>query len=239
MHDNLIRTRVPLRRGWGWLIRATNGGPVRPIPNGRRHRPVGNFWSVKNGRMLPWQSKLELYSLWRAEVRTDVVKSSVRPFMVEAFVDDGTYRYICTRQDLLANGKTEIVEVKAAIEAEKDPLYFGKLDLAAEICRSLGWLFRVEDRAQIQAEPAFATIRTIVGYARTDVGAIDLLALDKVFGARDTISLDEVQAALGSGVRGLASTSALVVQRRLGMNPADGLRPNTSVHRISTEAHHD
>lgn len=227
--DGLIRMPVPAQYGRAWLLRASDGGPVRPIANGRRHRPVGSFFSVKNGRMLAWESKLELHSLWRAEVRTDVVESSVQPYMLEMLVDGKKCFYTCDRKDLLANGNLEIVEVKDAIEVEKDPLYYGKLKLAAEVYTSCGWSFRIEDRAEIEAEPAFSAIRTIVSYARTMISTADSSILHRVFAGRQAIPLEEIQTALGSGVHGLAAVCALVVQPRLNLDPADGLKAHTPV----------
>ena len=196
---------------------------MRPIANGRRHRPVGNFFSVKSGRMQAWESRLELHGLWRAEACGEILESRVQPVRLEVRLDAREFFYTPDRKDVLADGSVEIIEVKDEFEAEKDPLYLSKLNLAATIFATLGWSFRIEERAQIEAEPAFSAIRTIQHYARTAITAADVIAVHNLFDGRRTVSLEEAQTALGAGVRGFAAVCALIVRRLLSVSPSDGL----------------
>src|SRR5579875_1144966 len=70
-----------------------SGGPVRLRRNGRTHRAVGLYFSVKSGWHLPFESKLELHDLWRAEIASEILRSDVQPFTLKFVLDGQLRRY--------------------------------------------------------------------------------------------------------------------------------------------------
>jgi hypothetical protein len=230
---------IPYPFGAAWLVRRKDGGPIRPIANGRRHRPVGSYFSVKCGRSMPWESRPELHGLWRADVRTDVLESWVQPFRLEFLHSGRRFIYTPDRKDQLATGKPDIVEVKDVLKVDKDPLYYFKLNLAGTIISSLGWSFRVEDRAEIEAEPAFSAIRIIQRYSRTAVSVPDIIALNHAFVGQEAIPLHTVQMLFGGGPRSLAAICALIVKRKLSVDLANGLVADAKVSLVPEKDRHD
>ena len=61
------------------MIERLDAGPVRLITNGRQRKPVGHYYSQKNGFSLPWESRNELHGFYHAEVDTDVVGYRAQP----------------------------------------------------------------------------------------------------------------------------------------------------------------
>ena len=62
-------------------------GPVRPITNGRRAKPVGRYYSIKNGRAVAWESRNELHALYHAEVFPSVLSYHVQPHTLQLVID--------------------------------------------------------------------------------------------------------------------------------------------------------
>jgi hypothetical protein len=113
------------------LYRHPDGGPVRLRGNGRRSRATGLYFSIKSGRHLPYESRLELHDLWRAEVCSKVVSAWPQPFTLQLMMDGELRRYTPDRQDILADGQLEVIEIKDDLRLVRDPTYLHKLELVA------------------------------------------------------------------------------------------------------------
>lgn len=66
-------------RSGAYMEVAKDGGPVRKVFNGRRHRPVGLYPSVKSDRMIAWESRLERKTIRWLEVETSFVEYLEQP----------------------------------------------------------------------------------------------------------------------------------------------------------------
>lgn len=146
----------------GWAAMSTiarivvtpDGRPIRTIITGRRRVVTGVYNSRKARRGLVHESMNERAFFMHSEVDTAVVDYMCQPFRCE-FVLDGvarTYIADCVRQR--ADGSLEVVEIKHDNRALRDPDYAQKLDAVGQVCRLLGWSFRV-----VYGEPLRARTR--------------------------------------------------------------------------------
>jgi hypothetical protein len=225
MRKGLVRRSIASPFGIAWLDEMPDKGPVRQIANGRKHHPVGNYISAKSRRYLSWESRNELHDLWRTEVSYAVLKSWVQPHALGIVVDGITYSLTPDRLDLMADGRVEIVEVKDAFEADKDPFYAQKLELARAVYAANGWFFRIVERAEIEAQPAFDAIDLIQARRLTAITALDVVDVHNFYAQHESRSWGEVQHLFHGGPRGFATVCALIVHRRLHFDPTGGLTP--------------
>jgi hypothetical protein len=209
--------------------------PVRLITSGRRHRPVGAYFSVKSGRMLPWESRNELHALYHAEVDGRVVESRTQPHTIRITAGGLKLLYTPDRMDRRADGSIEIVEVKNKIDLEKDAYYLQKLEMAAAIYRCLGWSIRIIEKEEIEAKPMFGAVNTIQSYRCADVSASDILSLRSRFGQRHALTLEDTKSFFPSGPVALASVCALIVRRVLAVDLSNGLSNATPVRLVLSQ----
>lgn len=217
-----------------WVKRADNG-PMRPIATGRRHRPVGSYYSVKNGQALAWESRNELHGFYHAEVRTDVVGYLAQPHTWEINADGRKLKYTPDLELHLASGATEIVEIKGVFESAVDPDYSAKLDLVSLLCDRIGRSFRIIDQDALEAEPRFRAIEEIQSYRRTAINTADLLVVFELFAGRDSVSLGEVKQAFFNPMLGMAKAYALVVRRVIEIDIAQGLSDLSPVRLVADQ----
>jgi hypothetical protein len=229
MNSEIIKRNISSPTGAAWLLERPNQEPMRVIANGRRNVPVGRVFIPKFGRALPWESKVELHALLRVETRGDVIDCRVQPFRLEMLINGKVLKYTPDRKDILEDRQVDIVEVKDQVKVEEDPLYYAKLTLAAAVCAAQEWRFRVETRAEIEAEPAFTVIKTIHRYARTEISDSDLVSIHAAFKGKNSISVAQAQAALGGCVRGFAAICAMVARRKLRLDPSVGMAPDAQL----------
>jgi hypothetical protein len=228
LHELHVR-RVELPDKIAEIIDREDGGPIRLIYRGRQRKPVGIYHSVKSGHGLPWESRNELHDFWRAEVRWDVVRSRAQPHMIRWTVDGQTLRYTPDREDILANDRIEVVEVKNVLQTEKDPHYAAKLEFARTIYEGIGWSFRVAEKADIEAQPQFDAIRTIQSHRRTALTTLDIIAIRDLLRGSHTLTLGQAQSALPMGPRCFGVLCAMTVRRILEIDLSAGLTPDATV----------
>lgn len=159
-----------------------DGRPMRAVSPGPGVRPSGIYASQKSGRGHPWESKLELHDLWRAEVMWEVVESWCQPCRI--WLDHGakTASYVPDRKDRLADGTFEYVEVKPKFDPDKDAAYTEKLLRVEAILTGLGHRFRIIERAEIEAEPAYSAIKVVQAHRRTRVDPIEFRKIQDMVG---------------------------------------------------------
>lgn len=234
MHTELIRTPVHLPEPGllaTWVKRADDG-PMRPIATGRRHRPVGSYYSVKNGRALAWESRNELHAFYHAEVRTDVVGYLAQPHTWEMNVDGRKLKFTPDLELHLANGGTEIIEIKGVFDASADPDYSAKLDMVSLLCNRVGWAFRMVEREALEAQPRFKAIEEIQNYRRTAINTADILLMSSLFAAQDHVVLDDIKRAYPNAVVGMAKAYAMMVRRIIEIDLMHGLSGRSIVRLI-------
>ncbi|WP_296597999.1 hypothetical protein [Phenylobacterium sp.] len=200
------------------VIERTDGEPMRRITNGRRHRPVGHYYSQKNGFSVPWESRNELHGFYHAEVDANVVAYRAQPHTLRMGLHGVVSSYTPDRADRLSDGRTEIIEIKDAFKPERDPAYERKLHQASAIYRHLGWRFRIVERTDLEAAPRFKTIEEVQSYRRTAVTAQDVFVVSRLFHDSPERTLGEVIALFGNPVLGMAKAYAMTVRRILALD---------------------
>jgi len=206
---------------------------MRRIATGRRNRPVGLYYSVKNGRGVPWESHVEERGMFHAEVDTSVLRYYVQPHTLRIIRNGLTFNYTPDREDRHQDGMISIIEIKDVYREKDDLQYFEKLRLAAEVYARLGYVFRIVQRGQIDAEPLFSAVETIQAYRRTAVSIADVAAIRNCMGDQKSTTVLTATEALGGPDCGLHRLSALVVRRMCSIDLRRGLVADAEVTMVT------
>ncbi|MBW8303794.1 MAG: hypothetical protein K0M78_07605 [Brevundimonas sp.] len=214
---------------WDWeslracarLVGATDGGPIRTILTGTKKLVTGSYPSRKAGRAMPYEGMNEHDFIMHCEVDTEVVDYRVQPFRFEFVVDGKKRIYIADVVRLLSSGQIEVVEVKQDRLALKDPDYSLKLECVKEICRRVGWLFRVVFSLELR-RPAvrFTNIQDIQAWRTTRYGPGDVYQVCDLLSGHAHKTMGALAEALGDPIVGVAKLKAMMVGRvvRLELN---------------------
>jgi hypothetical protein len=194
-----------------------DGRPIRTIITGRRREVTGVYNSRKAKGGLVHESMNERAFFIHSEVDTTVVDYKSQPFRFE-FVLDGAQRiYIadCVRQ--CADGGLEVVEVKHDHRALQDPEYSQKLEAVRQICKVLGWRFRVVHGAPLRERTTWnlnveaVQLSRFAKYSAREVFA----AAELCERTNGSIALGRLADELGERRLGLAQACAMMVGRFL------------------------
>ena len=211
------------------LTARADGGPVRLRRNGRQPKAVGLYFSVKCGEHLPYESKLELHDLWRAEVDADVLFSRVQPFTIQLVVEGRLRRYTPDRLDLLADGSQLVVEVKDAIAPDEAVSTFTPI---AKQLAARGLRFELRQREWVDSEPSLSGVIAVQRHRRTRLSPADVLRLEKRL-EDGPAAFGEVAGALGAGPVGVALVCAAAVRRHVCIDLGAGLHGDSRVEWLS------
>jgi len=208
------------------VVRMPDGRHVR-LTNGRRNRAVGRYASIKMGATMPWESRLELCDLYRAEVDPQVISYSVQPETLHWRSRGKSYRYTPDRLDHLAGGGKRIVEVKDVYDEAADPEYGVKLSEASRIYGALGVAFEIHERASIRMEPSFSAVEEVQAYRRTVVTTADIAEMQRLL-QKNSLSLADLLLAMSPN-HPRARLFALMTRRIVKIDIARGLHPMATV----------
>lgn len=203
--------------------------PMRQITNGRRHRLVGSYYSLKNGGGVPWESRVELRGYYHAEVDPSVVRYRAQPHTLEMLQAGRLRKYTPDREDLLEGGQIEILEIKDAYKPDADDDYYLKLKMAERVYQSLGWRFRIVELAEIQAEPRFGAVETVQAYRRTALTTQDIAVLAGLREKSAKITLGDLCEALTPAALALHKACAMAVRRIVAIELDRGLISEAAV----------
>lgn len=206
-----------------------DGGPMRPVGRRRGLRPGGLYYSQKMGRLVGYESDNEKFDFYRSEISPDVVAYREQPHTIEGIIDGKVRRYTPDREDRFADGHIEIVEVKDALEADKDPDYYAKLSYFAEVYERLGWSFRLTTRDQIKDPATFETVETVQRYRRASFTAGDIADVRRKAGQHGECHLTDLLAIFPSEVVGLSKLCAMMVGHILVLDIQSKLEPASIV----------
>lgn len=245
LDDALNRVAPPAPSAFCWealsasatLVITPKGQPIRTIITGRRRITTGSYASRKAGRAFPFEGMNERAFLMHSEVDTSVVDYRAQPFRFEFVIDGQKRTYIADAVRLLDSGAIEVIEIKNDRRFLKDPDYAFKLDCVGEICRRIGWRFRVIYRETL-FEPAtlFENVQDIQSWRLTDYGAADVFrVLDRLDG-RGHQALGSLADLLGSRPVGTAKLKAMMVGRVVRIDLSDHLCANSEVAPVTTPA---
>ena len=211
------------------LCGRSDDGPVRLRRNGRQPKAVGLYFSVKSGRHLPYESRLELHDLWRAEVDTTVVRSFPQPFTLQVVRGGELTRYTPDRLDVLADGLRLVVEIKDELAPAEALDRYGAV---AELLAARGLDFELRQRAQIEAQPAFSGVEAVQRHRRSQLGAADAERLRRRLRGHTAVFRDAVQH-LGGGPAAWAMVCAAAVRRLIRIDLTDGLHTGARVELVA------
>lgn len=215
------------------LVITPSGGPIRTIVTGRRYITTGSYASMKAGRPCPFEGMNERAFLMHCEVDTEVVDYRAQPFRFEFVVDGKKRTYIVDCVRLLDGERLEVVEVKKDRRALKDPDYSLKIDCVAEICRQLGWQFRVvfADDLFLPKE-RFQAIEDIQSWRLTAYSEADVYRLIKRLDNASVECLGSLADMFSSSQLGRAKLKAMMVHRLVAIDLASPLSDDSAVRLI-------
>lgn len=208
------------------ISRRRDGRHVR-LSNGRRNRAVGRYASVKMGTTIPWESRLELSDIYRAEVNPEVSSYMVQPETLRWQFGRVSHQYTPDRVDVFEDGNSRIVEVKDEFDAARNEMYTEKLKQVAQIYNCLGQHFELRERSNIRREPDYSAVEEVQAYRRAVVSIQDLR---EVYAAlrNGPISLGDA-ARLFSHRSGRPVLFAMMVRRIISIDLTQGLREDALV----------
>jgi len=162
---------------------------VRRITNGGR-KVIGKFPSIKNGKMVWWESQLERDYFYLLEIDPDVISYQEQPLKIRYYLDGEPHRYTPDIRVIRLNGK-EIVEVKLKEVAEKEE-YVQLFKRVDPICRAKGYEFVVATEETIRIQPRLDNIKLIYKYAKATVTSEHQILLYSIFSGQESLSLGEI-----------------------------------------------
>jgi len=227
LDDILLETRIAAR-----IVVDPRGGPIRRIINGRHCKPTGRYSSVKARRALPWEDKREREYFWHCEADAGVVTYLAQPHRLELKVGlPDPLIYFPDVQRALADGITEIIEIKNVYDPRSDPIYDLKLRLAAEVYQRLGWRFRIVGAHEIECRQTLRTASAVQRYRHVKLSLHEMWKVTDLIQAEGgATSFSRVAEALGGGPAADAKVCASIVRRFTWIDITSRLSPETSVH---------
>lgn len=218
------------------LVVTPSGGPIRTIVTGRRHITTGSYASIKAGRPFPFEGMNERAFLMRCEVDTEVVDYRAQPFRFEFVLDGKKRTYIVDCVRLLDGERLEVVEVKKDRRALKDPDYSLKLECVAEICRQLGWRFRVIFADELFLPKArFQAVEDIQSWRFTAYGEADSYRVIRRLHDGGEACLGSLADMFASRQLGRAKIKAMMVRRLVTIDLAKPLSDTSPVQLLVSQ----
>jgi hypothetical protein len=182
------------------------------------------------GTTFPWESRLELHDLYRAEVDPTIVSYAVQPETLHWKFAGKRQVYTPDRLDLMADGNARIVEIKDRFDPHQNPEYTEKLNQVGQIYTVLGRSFELRERSQISIEPDFSAIEEIQAYRRSVVTVRDVQLIRTALGNGPL--------PLGEALSSLERPSprpvlfAMMVRRIVSIDLSQGMHENAAVSTV-------
>lgn len=210
------------------LVFSQDGGPVRTIATGRRIIPTGVYPSRKAGRPLPWESQYEQKFFYFSEVDTDVVTYRAQMFRIDFEEANRSYIVDCVRQ--LSTGQIEVIEVKKNKTLIGTIDYQQKLTAVRQVCRQLGWDFRLilGDRLQ-EPQWYYDAIFDIQSWRLTQYTSEDIYRVAHSVGPKGWMPMGLLAHDLGGAQVGAAKLKAMMIQRVVRLDLSSPLSASTPV----------
>jgi hypothetical protein len=162
----------------------------RKITNTGTLKNIGKFPSIKNGKMVCFESHLERDFIYLTEFDKDVIQYREQPFKVQYLLDGKRLNYF---PDFLLERKSkkQVIEVKPQVKVEKDEFaHFSKImmnHLAKE-----GYEYLVITDSTIRLQPRLSNIQLIWRYARFPINTKHKILLQELFARSLQLSFLEV-----------------------------------------------
>lgn len=160
-------------------------------------RTVGYFASLKMGRLIPWESSLELDQIKLLETDGQVQSFWAQPEKVEYPFGDTFRKYYPDFRVLLRSGAANIVEVKYSTDIAT-PENRGKYRAIADHYLSQGQVFRVATEREIRQQPRLNNIHVLLSAGRRKPPELTVFRWQQLFDAVAPKTLAELAADPGS-----------------------------------------
>jgi len=200
--------------------------PVRKVA-GRRHSVTGKFPSLKLGRMVQFESLLELDFIHLLEYDPTVTHYEEQPLTIEYQFDGKTRRYTPDFHVTRSKNHT-LVECKPDRFVDTDENQ-RKFAVAEAWCAERGWQFQVATAAAIRGGSRLQNIKFLHQFARREVSPSIRARLYTELPASEQLPLSVLAAAVDPD-NGLAAIYGLVWRGELTLPIDDApLTPDTPV----------
>lgn len=169
--------------------------PARKITNRGSKKNTGFFPSVKNERLIAFESLLELDYIYLLEFDNDVVSYKEQPLTMNYFYLNRTYRYTpdfsVERKGL--NQLIEVKPLKSYIKIQNDPKKFMKFRAAANYCKHNGYdEFVVVTEKEIRDGIKLNNIKYLHSYHNLKVPASAKLAVRNELMVRGPMQISQL-----------------------------------------------
>lgn len=162
----------------------------RKITNTGTLKNIGKFPSIKNGKLVWFESHLERDFIYLTEFDKDVVQYREQPFKIQYLLDGKRHNYfpdfLLERKD-----KKQIIEIKPQSKVEKDDfIYFSKImknHLAKE-----DYEYLVITDSSIRLQPKLSNIQLLWRYARLPINTKHKILLYELFDNSQSFSFIEI-----------------------------------------------
>jgi hypothetical protein len=241
----LEQVATPAATAWCWealaasatLVITPKGQPIRTIITGRRRITTGAYASRKAGRAFPFEGMNERAFLMHSEVDTAVVDYRAQPFRFEFVLDGEKRTYIADAVRLLDSGVVEVVEIKNDRRFQKDLDYALKLDCVAEVCRQIGWRFRVIYReALFEPRIRFDNVQDVQSWRLANYGETDVYRVLDRLDAYGSHALGSLADLTGGRPVGMAKLKAMMVGRIVHIDLSERLSIDSEVVAVSSQS---
>ncbi|MFB7013545.1 MULTISPECIES: TnsA-like heteromeric transposase endonuclease subunit [unclassified Streptomyces] len=149
------------------------GLPVREFRwyRGRKHYS-GWYHASTTGRMVAYESRLELARILIADFASEVTEIAAQPFQLVGPDGARIRRHVPDLFLVHADGLVTVVDVKAPSRM-KDPKVIAQFDWTRQVCSRRGWVYETWSGA----EPAIVeNVRFLAGYRRRGLVETSLIA---------------------------------------------------------------
>ncbi|MEV1088137.1 TnsA-like heteromeric transposase endonuclease subunit [Streptomyces microflavus] len=153
--------------------KVADGLPVREFRwyRGRKHYS-GWYHASTTGRMVTYESRLELARILIADFASEVTEIAAQPFQLVGPDGGRIRRHVPDLFLVHADGLVTVVDVKAPSRM-KDPKVIAQFDWTRQVCSRRGWVYETWSGA----EPAVVeNVRFLAGYRRRDLVETSLIA---------------------------------------------------------------
>lgn len=162
----------------------------RKITNTGTLKNIGKFPSLKNGKLVWFESHLERDFIYLTEFDKETIQYREQPFKVQYLLDRKTHNYF---PDFLVvkKNKKQVIEIKPQSKVEKDEfVYFSKV-MANHLAKE-GYEYLVITDSTIRLQPKLFNIKLLWRYARMPITTKHKVLIYELFSSSSNLLFSEV-----------------------------------------------
>lgn len=162
-----------------------------PVRKPARRRGSGDFPSLKLGRMVAYESRIERDYIYLLEFDPEVVSFEEQPIRIEYKIEKKTHRYTPDFHVIKTNGDHILIECKAEdfVDTEENQR---KFVMAKEWCVSRNWEFKVLTGEEMRAGYRLQNIKRLWQFARYQIFPLTKARIYAALSAEQPLTLSEL-----------------------------------------------